>query len=105
MTSATEKKANSSRRVDLVYLAGVAPELEITAGAVWEDPTGEGASSGTLPVIMHDNLAADMGVRPGEKFRVAPTAALQGTEVEIVGLWRGPRPGRHVLVPSPPTSR
>ena len=79
-------------QVDLVYLADVAPELEITAGAVWEDPTGDGASTGILPVLMHDNLAADMGVLPGEKFRVAPTAALPGTEVEIVGLWRARDP-------------
>ncbi len=79
-------------QVDLVYLAGVAPELEITVGSVWEDPTGDGASVGTLPVLMHDSLAADMGVHPGEKFRVAPTAALPGSEVEIVGLWKARDP-------------
>ena len=79
-------------QVDLVYLADVAPELEITAGAVWEDAADAGASAGRLPVLMHDNLAAEMGVLPGENFRVAPTAALPGIEVEIVGLWRARDP-------------
>lgn len=79
-------------QVDLVFLAGVAPELEVTAGSIWEDPSDEGLSTGPLAVLMHDNLAAEMGVRPGEKFRVAPTAALPGTEVEIIGLWRARDP-------------
>ncbi len=79
-------------QVDLVYLAGVAPELEMTAGVVWEDASGAGASTGLLPVLMHDNLAAEMGVLPGETFRVAPTAAQPGIEVEIVGLWRARDP-------------
>ncbi len=79
-------------QVDLVYLAGVAPELEITAGSTWADPSDEGVSTGPLSVLMHDNLASEMGVRPGEKFRVAPTAALPGTEVEIVGIWRARDP-------------
>ena len=79
-------------QVDLVYLADVAPELEMTAGVVWADATGAGASTGLLPVLMHDNLAAEMGVLPGETFRVAPTAAQPGIEVEIIGLWRARDP-------------
>ena len=79
-------------QVDLVYLADVAPELEITDGAVWAGADGAEASAETLPVLMHDNLAAEMGVRPGERFRIAPTAALPGIEVEIVGLWRARDP-------------
>ncbi|MDE0430894.1 MAG: ABC transporter permease [Caldilineaceae bacterium] len=79
-------------QVDLVYVADVAPELEFTSGAVWQDPAGSDPSTGTLPVLMHDNLAAEMGVLPGEKFRVAPTAALEGIELEIVGLWRAREP-------------
>ena len=79
-------------QVDLVYLADVAPELEMTAGVVWADASGAGASTGLLPVLMHDNLAAEMGVLPGETFRVAPTAAQPGIEVEIVGLWRARDP-------------
>ena len=75
-------------QVDLVYLADVAPELDITAGVVWDDA----ANAETLPVLMHDSLAAEMGVLPGEKFRVAPTAAQPGLEVEIVGLWRARDP-------------
>ena len=75
-------------QVDLVYLADVAPELDITAGVVWDDA----ANAETLPVLMHDSLAAQMGVLPGEKFRVAPTAAQPGLEVEIVGLWRARDP-------------
>ena len=79
-------------QVNLVYLADVAPELEITAGAVWQDAAGAGVSTNLLPVLMHDNLAAEMGVLPGERFRVAPTSALPGIEVEIVGLWRARDP-------------
>ena len=79
-------------QVDFVYLADVAPELEMTAGVVWEDASGSEASTGLLPVLMHDNLAAEMGVLPGETFRVAPTAAQPGIEVEIVGLWRARDP-------------
>ena len=79
-------------QVNLVYLADVAPELEITAGAVWQDTAGAGVSTNLLPVLMHDNLAAEMGVLPGERFRVAPTSALPGIEVEIVGLWRARDP-------------
>ena len=80
--------SNFLTQVDLVYLADVAPELDITAGVVWDDA----ANAETLPVLMHDSLAAQMGVLPGEKFRVAPTAAQPGLEVEIVGLWRARDP-------------
>ena len=84
--------SNFLTQVDLVYLADVAPELEFTAGSAWQDPTGAEASVELLPVLMHDNLAAKMGVLPGEKFRVAPTAALPGIEVQVVGLWRARDP-------------
>ena len=84
--------SNFLTQVDLVYLAGVAPALEITAGAVWQEAEGAAASVGAVPVLMHDSLAAEMGVLPGERFRVAPTATLPGVEVEIVGLWRARDP-------------
>ena len=75
-------------QVDLVYLADVAPHLHITAGRVWDDTP----AADILPVLMHDSLAAQMGVRPGERFHVAPTAAQSGIDVQIIGLWRADDP-------------
>lgn len=80
--------SNYLTQVDLVYLADVAPHLQITAGESWSDePAGD-----VLPVLMHDSLAAEMGLLPGERFRVAPTASQDGIDVEIVGFWRSANP-------------
>ncbi len=91
--------SNFLTQVDLVYLADVAPHLEITAGGVWDElnapPLERDANTpdtDLLSVLMHDSLAAEMGVLPGEQFRVAPTAAQPGINVQIIGLWRARDP-------------
>lgn len=68
----------------LVYIANVAPQMEIIAG----DPLDDSPSQGKLDVWMHAYLAEKMGVRPGEEFALQIAFGQAPLPIRVRGVWR-----------------
>ena len=71
--------------VNIVYIEGVAPHLDIVQGDAF---TGAVGVSDVLDAWMHLSLADEMGVSPGEEFELALNAADEGIRMRIAGIWK-----------------
>lgn len=71
--------------VNIVYIEGVAPHLDIVQGDEFTDVMG---ASDVLNTWMHLSLADEMGVSPGEEFELALNAADEGIRMRIAGIWQ-----------------
>lgn len=71
--------------VNIVYVEGVEPHLNVTEG---EPFAGDAPSQERLDAWMHLVLADQMGISPGEEYRLALNAASEGIPVRIAGIWR-----------------
>ena len=70
--------------VEAVYLAGVAPQMEIVDGSPLDE---NGSSKDVLDIWMYDSQAQQMGVHVNEKLRLGPS--LQDTiPVRVAGIWK-----------------
>lgn len=70
---------------DVVYIAGVADELEILDGAPLDE---NGASGDVLDVWMHTRMAEKMGVNVGEEFNLGINIIATPITVRVRGLWQ-----------------
>ena len=71
--------------VNIVYIEGVDPHLNIVQGDAFTDAMGV---SDVLNAWMHLSLADEMGVSPGEEFELALNAADEGIRMRIAGIWQ-----------------
>ncbi len=71
--------------INIVYIEGVAPHLNIVQGDAFTDAMGV---SDVLNAWMHLSLADEMGVSPGEEFELALNAADEGIRMRIAGIWQ-----------------
>lgn len=71
--------------VNIVYIEGVAPHLNIVQGDAFTDVMG---APDVLNAWMHLSLADEMGVSPGEEFELALNAADEGIQMRIAGIWQ-----------------
>lgn len=71
--------------VNIVYIEGVTPHLNIVQGDAFADAMG---TSDVLNAWMHLSLADEMGVSPGEEFELALNAADEGIRMRIAGIWQ-----------------
>ena len=71
--------------VNIVYIEGVDPHLNIVQGDAFTDAMGV---SDVLNAWMHLSLADEMGVSPGEEFELALNAADEGIRMRIAGIWK-----------------
>ncbi len=72
--------------VTLVYMADVADQMTIVAGEAM--PAAKISANDTLDVWMPATMAAEMGVLPGEEFRVAVNLSQSPYRIRVRGLWR-----------------
>lgn len=82
-------------QVSLQYIADVAEHLQIVAGDPFpseQTASEENAASPVLDVWMHNRMAQDMGVRPGEKFRITVNLSQFPVDILIRGLWQAKDP-------------
>ncbi|MEZ4640146.1 MAG: hypothetical protein R2856_35195 [Caldilineaceae bacterium] len=88
--------------VNAVYIEDVADHLSAAAG----DPfVGGAASAGeVMDVWMHESLAAEMGLDPGETFRVGFTVSQPFAVVRVAGFWRANDPTSPFWFKNPDTS-
>ena len=71
--------------VNIVYIEGVDPHLNIVQGDAFTDAMGV---SDVLNAWIHLSLADEMGVSPGEEFELALNAADEGIRMRIAGIWQ-----------------
>lgn len=69
--------------VNVIYIADVADHIDVQG-----DPFAAPAVGSELEVWMHARLAAEMGVRPGERFGLSPTLRQPPIRVLVRGLWQ-----------------
>ena len=75
--------------VEVVYVEQIAEQMQIVAG----DPLAEQSQdASTLDVWMHADLAAEMGVLPGETFRLGFNVSRPIGPLRVAGLWRARDP-------------
>ena len=88
--------------VNVVYVADVADKLEIVSG----DPLGatEPIDGETLDVWMHSSLAAEMGIRVGERFQVTINLRTAPRKIYIRGLWQAKDLTDHFWFANPDTT-
>ena len=71
--------------VDMVYIAGIAPAMDILLG----EPLDEDGTSGeALDVWMHSKLASKMGVNVGELFEIGLNLNAPSIPIRVVGIWQ-----------------
>jgi len=70
---------------DVVYIAGVAEEMQIIDG----DPLDEdGVSGEVLDVWMHTRMAEKMGINVGEEFNLAINILAPPVTIRVRGFWK-----------------
>ncbi|MCX6044480.1 MAG: ABC transporter permease [Chloroflexi bacterium] len=85
-TRYTQDRNSVLDSVTLVYMADVANQMEIVAGEAI--PAATTSADNILDVWMPASMAADMGVLPGEEFRVAVNLSQSPYQIRVRGLWR-----------------
>lgn len=74
---------------DVVYIEGVANEMEIVDG----DPLDEGGESGdVLDVWMHTRMAEKMGINVGEEFNLGINVVSAAVTIRVRGFWQAKDP-------------
>ena len=71
--------------INIVYIEGVGPHLEVVQGEEYSEELG---SPEVLNTWMHLSLADEMGVSPGEEFELSINAADPGMRMRIAGIWQ-----------------
>ncbi|MFN8442768.1 MAG: ABC transporter permease [Caldilineaceae bacterium] len=82
-------------QISLQYIADVADHLTIVAGDPFpaeNDGAADNPQATVLDVWMHNRLAQEMGVRPGETFRVTVNLSQFPVPVRVRGLWQAKDP-------------
>ncbi len=83
--SYTKTEQDYLESTDVVYIQGVADEMEILDG----DPMDEdGVSSEVLDVWMHTRMAEKMGINVGEEFNLAVNIVSTPVTIRVRGFWK-----------------
>ena len=93
--------------VNAVYIEDVADHLTVAAGDpfVADAASADAASAGeVMDVWMHESLAAEMGLDPGESFRVGFTVSQPFAVVRVAGFWRAADPQSSFWFKNPDSS-
>ena len=85
-----QTKNEALKQVTVVYREEVAGQLETVAGEAISDASPSPAD--TLDVWMHTTLAEEMGLKPGETFRLAVNLSQAPRNIRVRGLWRAKDP-------------
>ena len=81
-----QTKNEALAQVTLIYREAVGGQMAIVAGeGLLDAPVSPG---GTLDVWMHTSLAEQMGIKPGETFRVAVNLSQAPRAIRVRGLWQ-----------------
>ncbi|MEM7534556.1 MAG: ABC transporter permease [Chloroflexota bacterium] len=87
--------------VTVIYIEEGLPHMEFVSG----DPLTEEASDGdVMDVWMHDGLAQEMGVRPGETFGLTVNLSRAPRPIRIRGLWKAKDPENAFWFGNPDTT-
>ncbi|MEJ5310837.1 MAG: ABC transporter permease [Anaerolineae bacterium] len=83
--SYTKTEQDYLESTDVVYIEGVADEMEILDG----DPMDEdGVSGDVLDVWMHTRMAEKMGINVGEEFKLGVNIVSPAVTIRVRGFWK-----------------
>ena len=80
-----DKAQDYLESTDVVYIANVAPEMQIIDGDPFDE---DGVSGEVLDVWMHTRMAERMGINIGEEYNLAINVIAQPITVRVRGFWR-----------------
>ena len=80
----TRYTSNRLADVSLVYMSGIAEQIEIIEGR----PMDETPAQDSLPVWLHHDLAARLGAQAGDRYLLPAPGGDGQLPVQVAGLWQ-----------------